>query len=282
MRDNDHIILESLYTKIIKESVSAKDFVKILAGDSKEQRELLNPLMGNAANYTNDEGVEVSIKDDDPPLVEFDGEEYAGDIELNYIGIENVDQRNKGAASRELDRIVAEADKYDLSISLTIDPYDATSRGGTMGLKPSELKKWYQKRGFIFNKKERIGYRPKKSEKREEIEPKMMIAKVEDIPKVEEDINEKGEFQKWPVNDKMVDIPTYPRTWSDDESMFEAYVSRNVSKEKKYSPEILKGYQVSGEDIFYYDGINRPIMVDNLKADYDYKQHRHVVKLIDI
>lgn len=267
MRNKDQIVLESIYAKMLKESMSAKELVKILARGSKEKRELVNPLMGNAANYTNDEGVEVSIKDNDTPLIELNGEEYAGDIELNYIGLESVEQRNKGAASRELDRIMAEADKHDLSISLTIDPHDATSGGGTMGLTFLQLKQWYKKRGFIFNKQGRVGYRPKKSENREEIEPKMMLAKAEDIPKIEEEIN---------YNNGAEDpFDRFPKSWSDEETLMDAFYGRA-------DIELLKGYHVTGEDyIFYYDGVNRPIMVNNLKADYDFKKGGYVVHMIE-
>lgn len=280
MRDNDSLILEGLYAGIfLKENMSAARFSRLLA-PRNNLGTLKSPLMGDAENYTNEDGVEVSIKDDYPPLVELNGEEYVGDIELNYIGVSDVDKRNKGAASKELDRIVKMADDNDISISLEIDPYNATRGGGTMGLSYHQLKKWYESRGFIFDGGN--GYRPKKSENREEIVPKKMQVSDDQIPVIEKEINEEGDLQKWPVGDKIIDIPSHPKIWSDLDSMFEAYVTRNVPKEKKYSSDILKGFQaIENGRIYYYDGINRPIIVSGLEADYDYDLHKYTVKKIE-
>ena len=271
MRDNDSIILESIYFNIlIKENMDAFEFIKILS--SGKQQTLYNPLRGDAGNYINDEGVEVSFKDE-APLVEFDGEEYAGDIELNYIGVEDVEKRNKGAASRELDRIVAEADKHDISIGLTIDPEDVVRGGGKMGLSPEELKSWYQKRGFIFQG--RNGYRPRKSEDRSKIEPKSISVDQSDIKRIEDDINniitDKGGWNH-PTND-----------WSDLESFFYAYSKRNIEKEYTFDPRVSKGYHAigsyEGNLIYYYDGVNRPIPVNNLTVNFDNSKNSYSVKL---
>ena len=269
MRDNDSLVLESLYDGIIlKENMSAARFSRLLA-PRNNLGTLKSPLMGDAENYTNEDGVEVSIKDDYPPMVELNGEEYAGDIELNYIGVSDVDKRNKGAASKELDRIVKMADDNDISISLEIDPYNATRGGGTMGLSYDQLKKWYESRGFIFDG--RNGYRPKKSENREEIVPKKMQISDDQIPEIEKEINEEG------------DRENFPRIWSDSVSMFEAYVFRDVSEQKRgFTRYILKGFQaIDGGPIYYYDGTNRPIIVSGVKADYDYDSHNVIVKRIE-
>ena len=269
MRDNDSLILENLYASIfLKENMSASRFSRLLE-PGKNLGTLKSPLMGDAENYTNEDGVEVSIKDDYPPLVELNGEEYVGDIELNYIGVSDLDKRNKGAASRELDRIVKMADDNDLSISLEIDPHNATRGGGTMGISYDQLKKWYESRGFIFDG--RSGYRPKKSQNRDEIVPKKMQVSDDQFPEMEKEINEEGEREN------------FPRIWSDSQSMFESYVFRDVSEQKRgYSPYILKGFQaIDGGPIYYYDGINRPIIVSGIKADYDYDSHRVTVKRIE-
>ncbi len=101
-------------------------------------------------------------------------EEVQADILLDYIGNKEVEKRGNGLASKELDKIISEADKNDKSIAVMVDSKTASEGGGTIGLNNQELKKWYQSKGFIFSEGEGFmyGYRPKTSEDATKLQPK--------------------------------------------------------------------------------------------------------------
>ena len=143
-----------------------KDAFTIAKKLSKNAKILNGGFGEKVANYTTESGIEVSLKDDDGGDV--NGEQVQADFQLDYIGNEK-GERGKGLASQELEKILAEADENNLSISLIIDSEGATTnpigeKDGNVGLSDKELKKWYQGKGFIFDKNSRYGYRPKKSE----------------------------------------------------------------------------------------------------------------------
>jgi hypothetical protein len=157
------------------------DLANSLSDNSKE----LSAGFGERrSNYTTKDGVEVTLKED---LDEHDinGNSVQADVELDFIGINNVKNRGKGLASKEMDRILSEADKNDLSISLMIDSEAATSnvvgdKLGEKGLSDEQLKKFYESKGFIFDDSP-YGYRPAKSEQLSKFKRQTYIAKKNEV-----------------------------------------------------------------------------------------------------
>ncbi len=144
---------------------------------------LVNGIGTKASNYTTKDGIEISLTDDDGGDV--NGEQVQADFQLDYIGNEK-GQRGKGLASKELNRVLAEADKNDLSVSIIVDSKGATTnpvgdKDGEIGLSNEELKNWYKKKGFIFDKNSRYGYRPKKSEDSSKYKAETYQAKENEI-----------------------------------------------------------------------------------------------------
>ena len=145
---------------------------------------LKTPDGKKASNYVSKEGVEVTLtEDEDGGYV--NGNQVQGDIMLDFIG--NDTKRGEGLASKELDKIIAEADKNNMSISLVVDSEQAI-RGteSKKGLGNKELKKWYESKGFIFDRDSRFGYRPKATEdasiyKKPEYIAKKGEVKIDDI-----------------------------------------------------------------------------------------------------
>ena len=145
---------------------NVKDAFSMARKLSPNSKVLIGGLDTKAANYETEEGIEISLKDDDGG--EVNGEQTQADFQIDYIGNEKGD-RGKGLASKELDKILAEADNNNLSVSLVIDSLGATSnpigeKVGNIGLSNKELKKWYTSKGFIFDKDSSYGYRPSKTE----------------------------------------------------------------------------------------------------------------------
>jgi hypothetical protein len=142
---------------------------------------LKTPDGKKASNYVSKEGVEVTLtEDEDGGYV--NGNQVQGDIMLDFIG--NDTKRGEGLASKELDRIIAEADKNNMSISLIVDSEQAIK--GTeskKGLSNQELKKWYESKGFIFDKNSRFGYRPKSTENASIYKKPDYIAKEGEVTK---------------------------------------------------------------------------------------------------
>ena len=164
----DKLISPLMETKPAEEKKreKVKDAFSIAKKLSPDSKVIGGGLGAKAANYTTKDGIEISLKDDD--FGELNGEQVQADFQIDYIGNEK-GQRGAGLASKELDRILEEADKNDLSVSLNVDSEGATTnvvgdKQGNIGLSNEKLKNWYKKRGFIFDKDSNYGYRPKKSE----------------------------------------------------------------------------------------------------------------------
>lgn len=135
--------------KFTKKIEATSSTIKTVAGDK-------------AYNYVNKDGVEVTLKEDEEGGY-VNGNQIQADVHLDFIG--NDTKRGEGLASKELDRIIKEADKNNMSISLIVDS-DQAVRGtkSEKGLGNKDLKKWYESKGFIFDKDSRFGYRPKATE----------------------------------------------------------------------------------------------------------------------
>ena len=174
-------------------------------------------------NYKTNEGVEVTIKEDND-IVDINGNEVQADVQLDFIGVEK--NRGTGLASKELDNILKIIDDNDLSISLLVDSEGATStfqgnETAKKGLSDSQLKEWYKKRGFIFKENSAYAYRPKKSEDSNLLMPKKYTAKDGEL--TSENIEE----------------------WSSPEDL----------RESVKSGDINKGFHEAGDDnIYYFDG----------------------------
>lgn len=117
-------------------------------------------------NYITKDGVEVTLTLNGDPGYLY-GEQVDADFTLEAIGSEN---RGLGLASKELKKIIDFADKHNYSISLIVDPDGATTTAQgvqylQIGLSHEQLKNWYIRFGFLFDKNSWFGYRPKKTEK---------------------------------------------------------------------------------------------------------------------
>ncbi|MFA6043407.1 MAG: LPD38 domain-containing protein [Phycisphaerales bacterium] len=229
--------------------LDANKFSDALAPTDQKGRRLPRPMDGPVGNYVNDEGVEVTIKDDSE-IAEFNGEQYAGDIEVDFMGLSDPAARKQGASTREMGRIVAEADKRDMSISVTVDPARAAANVGQRmasgDMSPAQIKTWLEKFGFIFDG--RVGYRPRSSEDRAAILPKSRALQEGDLATAEAQINEDPDA----------------RTFSDPDSMFEVFMQR--------PKDIPQGFLVAGDGkVYWYDGASRPVPLENVSEDYDYQ-----------
>lgn len=147
-------------------------------------------------------------------------------MELDFIGVKDSTQRGRGRASKELDRIIEEADRRDMSISLAVDPENATEKGAPKGLSIKDLIKWYERKGFVFDG--RVGYRPRRSEDASKLVEKKVVATPADENKI------------------LDDVANVNHTFSDPDSMFEAF-TQNPNN-------IPIGYLDSGDGIYFYDG----------------------------
>jgi hypothetical protein len=158
-------IIEAAVNKAVKaepieaEAKTVAQFIKNINNSAK----ILKTVDGKkVSNYVSKEGVEVTISnDEDGGYV--NGIQVQGDIMLDFIG--NDTKRGEGLATKELNKIIEEADKNNMSISLIVDS-DQAVRGtkSEKGLTNKELKKWYESKGFIFDKDSRYGYKPKPTE----------------------------------------------------------------------------------------------------------------------
>ena len=139
----------------------SKQLAKALGGSQQIQSG-----METGHNYTTKSGVEVTFNDNANPMYfnadTKDEVQLGGDVELNFIGVPEQKNRRKGAAGKELDRILAKADERDMSIQLLIDPYSTGMAEG--GMTARQLRKWYASKGFIFQGSNPNGYRPRVSE----------------------------------------------------------------------------------------------------------------------
>jgi hypothetical protein len=230
-----------------KDRVTSKELVQVL---SDKGQQLDAGLGQRVDNYTTADGVEVTLKDggDTDALLELNGVQVQGDVTLDVIS--NVDGRGAGKASKELDRILAEADSRDMSVDLEIDPEGATLAGEEKGLNAQELKKWYERKGFIFEGEGGRGYRPRKSE-----DVNSFKSQTHQI-----DENQVEEILTQIATQKNGDPFDTPFSHSDPETMLEAHAKG----------ELEDGYHDSGNGLYYIDGANRPQKVDNAEFISDY------------
>jgi hypothetical protein len=101
---------------------NVKDFAKQIEPTSST----IKTVAGDKAyNYVNKDGVEVTLKEDEEGGY-VNGNQVQADVHLDFIG--NDTKRGEGLASKELNRIIKEADKNNMSISLIVDS-DQAVRG---------------------------------------------------------------------------------------------------------------------------------------------------------
>ena len=234
-------------TEITKKPISnAKDLVKDLGGESAQQlRDDFNPTY----NYTNKDGVEVTFKEEGKVFNLVPGDEdtqVGSDIHLDYIGSKD---RNKGLASKELDRIINKADENNLSISLEVDKQDKD------GFTNDQLKYWYGRKGFVFPRGSDIGYRPRPDEALTGYPEKTIQVPSSKIQDVEQQINS----------------DLIGRTFSDEETFYEVFNSGKLKEGYQMVPTDL------GDEIYYYDGKNKPTRVDGLLGNYDTQSNKVLI-----
>ena len=243
---------EAKLTEIPKEQISnAKQLTKALGGENAQQlKDDFNPTY----NYTNKDGVEVTFKEDGKVFNLVPGDEdtqVGSDIHLDYIGSKD---RNKGLASKELDRIINMADDNNLSISLEVDKQDKN------GLSNDQLKDWYQRKGFVFPRGNDIGYRPRPDESLRGYPEKTIQVPEDKIQDAGQQIN--SDLTK--------------RTFSDEETFYEMFNNGSLKEGYQAVPteSAPKGY----DEVYYYDGKNKPVRVSDVYARYDMKNNKTVVE----
>jgi hypothetical protein len=204
-------------------------------------------------NYQNDEGIEVTLKDEGE-LININGKEFAGDIEIDLI--HSTGARGEGAASRELDRILAEADSRDMSVSLSVDAQ--LRDDGLPGLTDDQLKAWYERKGFVFPRvslQKLAGYRPRISEGDSLIEKTIQI-KASELPTARKQLAQE----------------TTTRSHSDPDAMFELF-DRG---------ELKTGFHEGGDDgLYFFNGTDRPLRVENAATTFDYDAGHHSVTMTE-
>jgi len=236
----------------VKSRVSAVKLSDILAPSDQKGRRISGAMRDAAGNYETESGVEVSLSDE-ADIVEINGEQFVGDVSLEVIAVPKESNRNNGAASRELKRILMEVDNRDMSISLTVDPSGAQASG--IHLSEKKLVEWYARHGFVFDGL--VGYRPRKSEDASKLVKRVKIATPRDASEIENQLNADSD----------------ERYFSDPQTLFEIFES---------DPDgIPTGYIDGGDAIYYYDGKSRPIKVDNVIFNFKYGGGRHTVELTE-
>ena len=242
---------EAKPTEIPKEQISnAKQLTKALGGENAQQlKDDFNPTY----NYTNKDGVEVTFKEDGKVFNLVPGDEdtqVGSDIHLDYIGSKD---RNKGLASKELDRIINMADDNNLSISLEVDKQDKN------GLSNDQLKDWYQRKGFVFPRGNDIGYRPRPDESLRGYPEKTIQVPEDKIQDAGQQIN--SDLTK--------------RTFSDEETFYEMFNNGSLKEGYQAVPteSAPKGY----DEVYYYDGKNKPVRVSDVYARYDAQNKKVVI-----
>jgi hypothetical protein len=234
-----------------KEQISnAKDLVKVLGGENAQQ---LYDQMNPTYNYTNKDGVEVTFKEQGKVFNLVPGDEdtqVGSDIHLDYIGSKD---RNKGLASKELNRIIEKADENNLSISLEIDQQDKS------GLSNEQLKNWYERKGFIFSRGSDLGYRPRPNENLTGYPEKTIEVPTEQIKDIETQANSDN----------------FSRTFSDEDTFYEVFNNGNLKEGYQIVPTASSpsGY----DEVYYYDGKNKPVRVNDVYARYDMKNNKIVI-----
>lgn len=241
-------------TEVPKETISnAKQLTKALGGENASQlmsTDRFNPTY----NYTTKDGVEVTFKEDGKIFDLVPGDEstqVGSDVHLDYIGST---ERGKGLASKELDRIIKKADDNNLSLSLEVDQQEKN------GLTNDQLKDWYARKGFIFPRGSDLGYRPRPSEDLGGYPEKTIQVPSSKIQDIGQQIN----------SDLM------GRTFSDEETFYAQFKDGNLKEGYQVVPTAPspKGY----DEIYYYDGKNKPVRISDVYARYDSQNNKTVVE----
>lgn len=233
-------IIREEYSKFINENFSLNKFANLLSNKVKK----LNAGFGDVVyNYTTDDGVEITLKEDGG-VDEINGIEVSGDIQIDYIGVDN--DRSKGNASRELKRIISIADNNNLSLSVIVDPETATSniqgdKTGEIGLSSNQLKSWLNNNGFIFSDESKYGYRPSKSEGKSKFQTNTI----------------KLDINKININN------------------IEEHSSPYDFKEELSSGYIKDGLHDNGNDVLYLVKNKTPYKVTNVGIKYNYKEGKY-------
>lgn len=201
---------------------------KVVNSLSENPNEIKTQYGDRAFNYTNSNGIEVTLTED---LDEHDvnGRVVQADFIIDFIGNKN-DKRGDGLASKEIDRVLNEADKNNLSVGLIVDSDTATTNvvgektnANKSNLSNDQLKEWYKRKGFVFSEDSNYGYRPAKNDSAN-YDQKTHTAKNGEI-KSEGDIKE---------------------FYSDPETMFDDFKS-NTNKEIGY-------YEGGNDKLYYWNG----------------------------
>ena len=309
---DDAVALQTQAKELIRESVGGRtgDELDIQAKQYFQQERFVPPERTDAAyladelsdgktrfleagynetrfNYLNDDGVEVTLKNDGE-LIYINGEQFAGDIEIDLIL--STGARGHGAASKELDRILAAADARDMAVSLVVSAQNVRRQGQSVGLTNAQLKAWYQRKGFVFPHDDPegagAGYRPKKAEADSVIEKARQTTEAE-----------------LPAAMKQVADDSFKRTHSEPDEMFGLFERG----------ELEPGFHVAEPDLYFFDGYSpnakeklpfhgrgrsmplaewnalvkdtvqsgRPLRVDNAVVDFDYDTGNYTASLTD-
>jgi len=276
---DDAVALQTQAKELIRESVGGRtgDELDIQAKQYFQQERFVPPGKTDAAymadelsdgktrfldagydetrfNYLNDDGVEVTLKNDGE-LIYINGEQFTGDIEIDLIL--STGTRGQGAASKELDRILAAADARDMSVSLVVSAQNVRRQGQSVGLTDAQLKAWYQRKGFVFPHDDpegaRAGYRPKKADS--VIEKTHQTTEVELLAAM-----------------KQVADDSFNHAHSDPGEMFWKFEQG----------ELEPGFHEGGDDgLYFFNGTDRPLRVENAVTTFDYDTGNYTASLTD-
>ena len=248
--------------QLFKPKIASKELVEQLSPTKTfdEAIDLGQGQMGYAYKDINKD-ISVTLKDSNYALSgkeqTINDIEVSPDIELDFIG--NISKnKSKGLASKELDKILKEIDSRDMSMSLDVDSAMATKNNKLLkGLSDKDLKKWYERKGFIFEENSPTGYRPAKSE-----DKTLFKSIVKKITK-----KESKEIEKY-FNKDYFEIQ-------------DSFISDPVTfKEMLSQGKLKKGYINDGtDDIFYFDGKNKPVKISNAFLEYSYQTKKYKVVL---
>jgi hypothetical protein len=145
------------------------------------------------------------------------------------------------------------ADDNNLSISLEVDKQDKN------GLSNDQLKDWYQRKGFVFPRGNDIGYRPRPDESLRGYPEKTIQVPEDKIQDAGQQIN--SDLTK--------------RTFSDEETFYEMFNNGSLKEGYQAVPteSAPKGY----DEVYYYDGKNKPVRVSDVYARYDAENKKVVI-----
>lgn len=193
-------------------------------------------------SYITDDGVEIALNPH-PDACYYNREQIQADFAIETIVSQ---KRGLGLASRELKKILDFADKYDYSVSLSVDSKGATTNSLgekelEIGLSDNQLKNWYSKYGFLFEKGSACGYRPKKSEK-QMFSVDTITLSIEDI-----DINAIESI-------------------SDPETLNNLLITGQLEENQIYE---------DGEDCLYLFKNGKLLEVTNIHASWDYNTQQY-------